>query len=40
VKKRVEEKNESAMYLLGGTEGNSFEKLKKGARILQHYTET
>jgi hypothetical protein len=40
VKKRVEEKNESAMYLLGGTEGNSFDRLKKGARILQRYTET
>ena len=25
------------MYLLGGPEGSSFEKLKRGARILQRY---
>lgn len=40
VKKRVEQKNESAMYLLGGTEGGSFSKLKKAARILESFKET
>ncbi len=40
VKKRVEQKNESAMYLLGGTEGSSFSKLKKAARILESFKDT